>query len=221
MIYSLSKVLIVYHFFVLGDYMTIKDAKRNFVIESACKLFLERSISAVTIKDIALASGIGEATVYRYFSKRSELVVACAVKLEEKVEKEFSSILGAYSGYEKLSRFYGVYLDIFTRKPTLYRFLNEFDAYCINEGNIDLERYADGLDRFKVLFLDAYNEGVTDGTVSTSDNIELFYYTTTHSLLSLCKKLAIEDGITRQDKLYDNASEVKTLIEIILSALKP
>ena len=200
--------------------MTIKDAKRNFVIESACSLFLEHSIPAVTIKDIACASGIGEATVYRYFSKRSELIVECAIKLEEKVEKEFSNILDACCGYEKISRFYGVYLDVFINKPALYRFLNEFDAFCINEGNIDLERYADGLDRFKALFSDAYNEGIADGTVSRCKNIELFYYTTTHSLLSLCKKLAIEDGITRQDKVCDNALEVKTLIEIILSSLK-
>ena len=200
--------------------MTMKDVKRNHIVESACSLFLEKSIAAVTIKDIALCADVGEATVYRYFSTRSELVVACAIRLEEQVEKEFADPRDAVSGYEKLLRFYGVYLDIFLKNPALYRFLNEFDAYCINEGAVDLEKYADNLDRFKVLFTDAYDLGLKDGSVSPQENIDLFYYTTTHALLCLCKKLAASGGITRQDLLTDNADEIRTLNGIILSSLK-
>ena len=58
--------------------MTLKDAKRNFVVDAAAELFLERSVGTGTIKDIAAASGLGEATIYRYFSGRGELLVACA-----------------------------------------------------------------------------------------------------------------------------------------------
>ena len=200
--------------------MTMKDVKQNHIIESACALFLERSLPAVTLKDIAVSSGVGEATVYRYFSCRSELIVACAVKLQEQVEREFSDISGAFTGYEKLARFYGVYLDLFLKKPALYRFLNEFDAYCINEGALDLEIYADNMDKFKAIFDLAYKEGLSDKSVRPQTDIDLFYYTTTHSILSLCKKLAVGGGITRQDKITDNVAEIRTLTDIILSALK-
>ena len=200
--------------------MTMKDVKRNHVTESACELFLERSIPAVTIKDIAVSSGVGEATVYRYFNNRSELIVTCAIKLQEQVEKEFSGITKAKNGYEKLERFYSVYVDLFKRKPALYRFLNEFDAFCINEGTLDLEKYADNIDRFKVLFLSAYNEGVKDGSVRPQKDIELFYYATTHSILSLCKKLAVSGEMLRQDRMTDSKAEIARLIDIFLFSLK-
>ena len=200
--------------------MTIKDAKKNYVIDGACELFLKRSIPTVTIRDIALHTGVGEATVYRYFSGRSELIVACAMKLQTQVEKAFSGITAAKSGFEKLKRFFGVYLELFNKDPALYRFLNEFDAFCINEGALDLEKYADNLDRFKALFLSAYNEGISDGSVQKQKDIELFYYTTTHSILSLCKKLAVSGEMVRQDKLIDNSQEISTLFDIFLFSLK-
>ena len=64
--------------------MTMKDAKLGFVTDGAVKLFLTGSISGVTVKDIAKECGVGEATVYRYFSTKSDLIIACAVKLQKK-----------------------------------------------------------------------------------------------------------------------------------------
>ena len=198
--------------------MTIRDAKRNFVIDTATDLFLERSVGAVTIKDIASASGLGEATIYRYFSGRGELLVACALKLQERVGEKF---LGdSYgSGYDRLERFYTAYLETFESAPELYRFLSEFDAYCIGES-VDLDEYADSIDRFKDAFFASYRDGVADGSVKELSDPELFYYTTAHALISLCKKLASEGALIRQDAALDRSAEVETLIEIILSSLR-
>lgn len=200
--------------------MTIMDAKRNFVIDAATKLFLERSVSSVTIKDIAKASGLGEATVYRYFSGRGELIIACAMKLSGQVEQIFIDHQNMRDGYCRIARFYEAYLKIYTESPELYRFLQGFDAYCIGEGVDSLEEYSDILDRFRDAFISAYSDGLSDGTVKETDDIETFYYSTTHALLELCKKLASERRITRWDGSVDSASEVRVLIDIILSYIK-
>ncbi len=200
--------------------MSVKNAKRNYVIERATDLFLEQSLSSVTIRDIAQSSGVGEATVYRYFSGRTELVIACAIKLQREVERYFADPADTHTGYERISRFYRAYLDLFRRRPRLYRCLNEFDAYCVNEGVTGLDEYADNMDRFRDVFLAAYREGVNDQTIRTIDALDTFYYATTHAILSLCKKLAAGDDILRQDKLTDKSMEVETLIEVILSYLK-
>ncbi len=47
--------------------MSLKDLKIKFVVDVATNLFLQDSINTVTIKDIAVAADIGEATIYRYF----------------------------------------------------------------------------------------------------------------------------------------------------------
>jgi len=199
--------------------MTIKDAKRNFVIDEAVKLFLEKSVSSVTIKDIAKASGLGEATIYRYFSGRDELVVACALKLQSEVEKRFFDLSETSSGYSRIEKFYNAYGETFRDEPQLYRFLSEFDAYCISEGIDCLEEYADNIDRFKEAYLLAYTEGTLEGSVRPVGDVELFYYSTTHALLSLCKKLAVE-GMIRQDRTTDKAKEIVVLTSLILSSLK-
>ena len=200
--------------------MTLKDAKLNFVIDIATELFLERSVSSVTIKDIAKASGLGEATIYRYFSGRGELLVACALKLQERVGSIFIGGADGLSGFERIEKFYIAYLSAFRESPELYRFLYEFDAYCISEKLTGLEEYADNMDAFKDAFLSAYRDGVADGSVKEISSPELFYYSTAHALLSLCKKLAVEGALIRQDKALDKSSEIEIMISVIVSALK-
>ena len=103
--------------------------------------------------------------------------------------------------------------------PELYRFLSEFDAYCIGE-KVDLEEYADNIDRFKEAFMTDYAAGLDDGSVKDVGDAELFYYSTAHATISLCKKLALEGNLIRQDVRGDKAAEVKTLIGIILASLR-
>ena len=199
--------------------MGIKDIRRSYILERAIKLFCEKSITEVKIKDVAQYCNIGEATFYRYFSRKGALIIACALKLQEKVADYFASDSEG-SGYEKLSRFYYRFYEIFCDHREYYVFLSEFDALCIGEKVVDLGRYSDNLDVFKEQYLAAYREGLSDGSVKEIWDIDLFYYSTTHAMLSLSKKLAVEAHIVRQDELTDKRQEVRTVIEIILQSLK-
>ena len=199
--------------------MGIKDIRRSFILERAIRIFCDNSIAEVKIKDVAAYCNIGEATFYRYFPKKTALIVACAVKLQEKVADYFASDAEG-NGFDKLSRFYYRFYEIFSDHRDYYRFLSEFDSYCIREAVSDLESYSDGLDVFKARFEAAYKEGVEDGSVKKVWDLDLFYYSTTHALLSLCKKLASEAYIVRQDDLTDKRQEIRTMIDVILQYLK-
>ncbi len=199
--------------------MGLRDAKINFIIEHATKLYLEKSISEVTIKDIAVETGVGEATIYRYFANKKNIVMRSALNLQQKVYNDFFKLSGN-TGFEKLSKFYNSYLDIFRSRPEQYKFINEFDAYMLQEDRSKLDEYSDGLDLFKKEYLEAYVEGLKDGSVRDVGNIELFYYSTTHALLGLCKKLATKIDIVRQDGLFSKDLEIKQLADIILYSIK-
>ena len=199
--------------------MGIKDIRRNYILERAIKLFCDTSIAEVKIKDVAAFCNIGEATFYRYFSKKSALVVACALKMQEKVVSYFADG-SAGSGFDKLSRYFYRFYEYFGDHPEYYRFLHDFDAYIVSEEISNLELYSDGMDFFKKQFTEAYREGLADGSVREVWNIDLFYYTTNHAMLALCKKLAAETYIIRQDSLTDKRKEVREMIEIILFSLK-
>ena len=76
------------------------------------------------------------------------------------------------------------------------------------------------MDIFKAQFEEAYRAGVEDGSVKKVWDLDLFYYSTTHAMLSLCKKLASEAYIVRQDDLTDKRQEIRTVIDVILQYLK-
>ena len=67
--------------------MSVMDAKRNYVVDTATNLVLSRPLSRVTVRDVAQEAGVGEATVYRYFSTKTSLIVACALKLQGEVSQ--------------------------------------------------------------------------------------------------------------------------------------
>ena len=199
--------------------MSITDAKTNFILDEALALFLERSVGEVTVHDIAVRAGVGEATIYRYFSTKHNLVCAAATKLEKTILETYFDLSGASNGFDKLALFYGTYLTIFSSHREYFKFINEFDAFMLNEGKTDSTEYASGLDMFKTLFSQAYLQGLSDNSVAPVRDWETFYYATTHALLELCKKLSTAE-IVRQDKSANKEEEVKILTEMILYKLK-
>lgn len=198
--------------------MSIKELKREYIAGIATKLFLSRSISEITIKDIAEAAEVGEATVYRHFGSKRGTVIAAATLLQKRVYKNFYTLEGG-NGFLKISRFYEGYRTIFVEHREYCKFINEFDVFMQTDGSGDLGEYSDGLDLFKSEFLAAYQEGVADGSVRDVGDIEAFYYATTHALLGLCKKLS-SGKIVRQDESVSKERELSALIEVILSYLK-
>ena len=199
--------------------MTIADAKKNFILGEALALFLERSIGEVTVHDIALRASVGEATIYRYFSTKLNLVCATAAGLEKEIFETYFSFDSATNGFEKLEMFYRTYLKLFSSHREFFKFINEFDAYMLSEGKTDIGDYATGLDMFKALCSEAYAQGLSDGSIAPVGDFETFYYATTHALLELCKKLSASD-IVRQDFNANREEEIAVLTEIILHKLK-
>ena len=202
-----------------GGSMSIKDAKSNFIIDEALALFFSRSLREVTVHDIAVRAGVGEATIYRYFSTKQNLVCAAATRLQKRIYETYFDFSHAANGMEKLTLFYKTYQTLFATHREFFKFINEFDAFMLGEGKTDNNEYASGLDMFKTLCDQAYAQGLSDGSIAEIEDWETFYYATTHALLELCKKLSSAD-VVRQDKSAHKEKEIATLTELILFKLK-
>jgi AcrR family transcriptional regulator len=200
--------------------MGLKELKKDLIIDSALNLFLEKNLSSVTIKDIALNIEVGEATIYRYFENKENIVILCAEKLEKKVYKEYFNLDKFNNGFEKIKEFYMNYLYIFIKHPSYYRFINEFDAFMLSKSGFDLNEYANIIDKFKDLFISAYNDGIKDNSIKEVNDIETIYYASSKALLELCKKESITVDIVRQDSLVNKKELISKLIDIILLTFK-
>lgn len=199
--------------------MSIRDVKLNYIVETALALFLEQSIHNVTVRDIAEKAGIGEATVYRYFSRKQNIVQAAAEKLEKEVLSHYFRPMPEKSGAGRLTAFYEVYLRVFRDHPEFYRFVREFDSYLLSEGISSSEEYAAGIDKFYDYFMEAFRDGVADGSIKNKEDPRIFYYATTHAMLELCKKLSIAGDIVRQDSTIERVDEINELKRVILLSL--
>ena len=199
--------------------MSLKEVKVNFIIDIATDLFMCRSVSEVTIKDIAVAAQVGEATIYRYFGNKQNLVMQAAMKLQTIVSEGFFRLEKGQNGYEKLVLFYESYFDIYKKHPDFYKFLNDFDAYIAVEQSDDMNPYESAIDQYKASYMEAYKLGLKDGSVKEQKDIEMFYFSTTHALLELCKKLAFKKAVLNQDTRIEKDSEIQCLIDIILLPL--
>lgn len=200
--------------------MSLKEAKYNFVVEIATNLFMQRSINDVTIKDIAEKAGVGEATIYRYFSKKEAIIVACVLMLQNEVSQHYFNLKEGKTGYDKIEIFFNSYLDIFKASPDYFYFIKEFDAYMYTQHPTSLKTYENEIDKYHQDFLEAYELGLKDGTVNQIKNIDTFYFSTTHSLIELCKKLSINKSFLTQDKTIKKVAEIQCLIKIILKAIR-
>ena len=200
--------------------MGFKDLKREYIVNSAKKLFLKNSIAEVTVKDISVVSGIGEATIYRYFKTKENLAIAVSMSLQQDVLKlPFEDPKS--SGLEQIQNFFNLFRNIFSDYREYFKFLYEFDTVYLKDAeNKENKEYSLGLDAFYDIFMKSYETGLKDKSIKAHDNIKLYYYTCTHSLLELCKKLAATDFGLKQDNEVKKVSEIEYLISMFISVLK-
>lgn len=194
----------------------------NFLVDIATDLFICRSIQDVTIKDIAVSAQVGEATIYRYFSKKQAIVVYAAMKLQKEVNALYFKLSEGRTGFEKLKIFYLSYLQIFIHHPEFYKFINEFDSFINSEDSTSsdvIDPYESVVGQYEKVYMKAYEEGIKDGSVKEQRDISMFYFATTHALQELCKKLSIKAAVLNQDKVIEKQAQVECMIDIVLSKL--
>ena len=198
---------------------SIPKEKKDAIAANAAKIFLLHGIEKATIKEIALSSKVGEATIYRHYKTKVQLAILAADYLQKEV---FSSYFLSYdheNGFEGLKAFYMVFAEVYENHPEYYRFLDEFDIFASKTEEGDKADYESGISHFEDIYLSLYNQGIKDNTVNELEDVRSFYFASTHATLSLCKKLASESVLT-QDLSIDKSKELKVLIETILYRLE-
>lgn len=200
--------------------MKLKDVKKNFLVETAIKLFLSESIDKVTVKDIASEAGVGEMTIYRYFGKKTNIVAEAVMQLQDVVFTDYFNVEGGKTGYQMLENFYNTFLNVFTSRPEFFKFIKEFDIYMMNEDSSMLQDYEDELGKFKNVYFSSYYAGINDKSVKKIPDLELFYFTSTHALIELCKKLSYSKGVLPQDEKIVKTKEIQCLINVFLATVK-
>ncbi len=68
------------------------EARRNQILDAAAKIFAEKGFHRATTKEIALAAGVSEGTIYNYFANKGDLVIGIITRLAkfDQLDGEFA-----------------------------------------------------------------------------------------------------------------------------------
>ena len=210
----------------LKDYTAGKSwkiEKQQHIMETAYELFSEKGIIPVTITDIAEASGVGRATVFRYFTTKLELVVSISTwKWEEYIEVRYATLpqerLDKMTGAEYLRFFLDSFLDLYRNHRDILRFNYDFNSFLRYEAGAAEEKqpYLQMVNALGAQFHVVYERGMKDGTLREDISESSMFSSSFHIMLAAATRYAVGLVVVYEDS-NDPESELVMLEELLLS----
>lgn len=175
-----------------------KQAKRLRIMRAAYRLFSRRGIAPVTMPEVADASQVSRATLYRYFPSKLELVVAVGTwKWDEYIAAYVESLpqeaLGRLTGAEHLRLYLDAFLDLYRNAPEILRFNYDFNSYLRYETDAPRRRdpYLAMVDQLGERFHAIYECGRQDRTIDTNVPEESMFSSSFHIMLAAATRYAV------------------------------
>ena len=202
------------------------DARMDRAVECAAGLFLKRRIADVRMTDVADAAGVGVATLYRRFSTKTRLALVAGTLLWRRFNErivalvESDAFLGM-SGADRLERMLRLYAEGYVENAGFVLFIDDLDGLLVTEGApLDaVAAYGREVDSFYLIFADAYQLGLQDGSVAREVDFPVFYRSVAHALMGVAQKLARGEVIPSDD-FSSGAQEIECIVDMAVSALR-
>ena len=192
------------------------------VIESGFALFAEKGIEPVTMPDIAEASGLARATLYRYFSSKTELVIEIGTRKWAEYIKEHREVLPEnkpeMTAARRLWFYLDSFIDLYRNHSDILRFNHYFNGFVRKEGATDeqLLPYMEIVRALGRRFHDIYELGRQDGTLDMDISEEMMFSGSFHIMLAAVTRYAI--GLVYvPDNGTDPESELIMLKDLLLA----
>jgi AcrR family transcriptional regulator len=153
-------------------YVAHRKNQREKILEVAKQIFIERGIEPVTVADIATASRLTRATVYKYFANRKEIafelfkIIISRWHERDKVEVWNQS----GNGFQRLERSINSFCDDLLQFPEETRFVAEFNRVFAKEV---LQVLRQSLREDSNLVIQCLRQGVADGSLQPDLNPNL------------------------------------------------
>ena len=198
-----------------------KQEKYDHILDEGFKLIAERSIVSVIMPEVAKASGVSPATIFRYFPSKTELVVAIATRKWREYIDWHNSLLTSVemeklTGAEYLKFFFDSFLELYRNHKDILRFNYDFnsfvrDAEWTEEQKQPYTRMTAELGR---QFHELYERGIKDGTLNADISEQTMFSSMFHIMHAAVTRYAVGLAVVIDS---DPESELVMLEDIMLS----
>ena len=171
-------------------------ANRKKFLETGYKLFVRRTIDGVSLDEVAKASRIGVATLYRYFGNKTDLAVEIFVWKWKTFWDAYIEEKEADPGMTAVQRF-AVYLDTFLElyrnQRDFLRFNQFFNVYMQGAKPKRKQQfpYESMIDGFADHFREIWEQGEKEGMLHTEIPWQKVFSATLHIMLAAATRYAV------------------------------
>lgn len=107
-----------------------RSQRREDIIQGAQQLFVERGLSAVTLKDIVEFCGISKVTLYKYFRSLDEIIFEVQMNVIVAYWQEINlNTPEGGSGFEKVRNLLKHIIEVSEQRSNDIRFIAMFDTF--------------------------------------------------------------------------------------------
>jgi AcrR family transcriptional regulator len=160
-----------------GIYVNHRETQREWILDVAEDLFIEKGVENVTITDIEKASRLTRATLYKYFSSKEqmaqEIFKIVTRGWAERDEREVWSMPG--TGYQQVERFVNSHFNYLFQNIREARFIAEFNYLYAKKWptEVALKLFAENLEGERQNLLACIKQGQADGSLRADIDPEL------------------------------------------------
>ena len=202
-----------------------KQQRRQNIIQIAKDLFLEQGVQTVQMQDVATASGIGIATLFRYFPKKEYLMIAATNAITDEMATDIGEIIEkSITAYEKIEQILEYYMGI-TKDPQL-RLAKYFDSFDLYEKTAEEspEQYAEYLSARSNLarvLLTISEQGKQDGSLRPGIDLDVFVMTMVQNFSIFTYKSSLTKHDTNLSTLLSADKQLLMMKDVFLRYIQP
>ncbi len=204
----------------------MKQEREEHILQCALSTFMLKGLEQTTMKDVSIASEVGVATVFRYFPNKKKLVIEAAAVLWKREFVQLPAYLPSnyetLKGSDQFKSLLEVYLFHYQKTPELFRFLEQFDNFIAN-SSVEYDQLFEvesSILSLKDPIFKAIEKGIQDQSIKSDFDINLFYFTSMHTLMSIIQKFVIRGSIFRSDMEITGEAQIKLAIEMICDYIR-
>ncbi len=127
-----------------------KRERRNAILSAAVMLLDDKGLESTSLSEIARASGISKANIYRYFESREAILLAVTLDEAEAWLGEITKRLGPLAGSDNIGAVAEVFATTMSTRPRACALLSSLSS--VLERNVGVELIATFKRQFSTLF---------------------------------------------------------------------
>lgn len=208
----------------MGTREEAKKQRKEQIIEAAKQLFCNEGLYEVQMQHIADEAGIGIATLFRYFQKKEQLIIAVAVSVMEHYQQAIHRIVQSEgTAYEKTAQLFDFFLHV-TKEPTLSytKFKEAFESFSSfrTEPLEQIEDYIAMQEQVMEEMGELIKQGQQDGSIRKDIEIEATLVTLINSFGVFSSKIIMNEPISPAIMSLSVYKQQTILKDIFLQYLK-